>query len=126
MKTRAKTKVFSAVLAAGMLGGLTMAAPASAYVAGKAVVNPIQYNGSTGLKTWSCSFTGWAQVGKYWGCEQWNEDRTYVVRSHTGKWSGQTMTTSRFGQNDIINTYAYRAVAGYDDGSSSATGWRWG
>lgn len=120
----------TAVAAVALLGSAALATPAAAYapayVAGTASVSPITYNATTGMINWSCSFTGWVATSKYWACEQWNSERTYVHRSYGGNWSGETLHTRTFSQPDNINFHAYRAVAGYNDGSSSASSWRWG
>jgi hypothetical protein len=126
MRRTVKLRLFSAAAVASILGAVAFAGPAQAYVAGSASVSAITYNATTGQMNWSCSFTGWAQPVKYYTCEQWGPDRTYIVHSYGGQWSGTTLHTRVYSQPDNVNWYAYRANAGYNDGSSSASFWRWG
>lgn len=122
-----KSRVLGAAAAATLFGIMAFPSPASAYVAGTATVNYLGYNSVSGYMEWSCNFSNWAQPAKFWRCEWWDEQRTVVIKSYgSNNWTGLSLTTQRYSNPDPTNPYSYRALAGYNDGSSEASSWRWG
>ena len=126
MRRTVKARILSAAAATVLLGAVAFSAPAEAYVAGTATVSAITYNPTTGFMNWKCYFDHWAGAPKYWRCELWNYAREYTLQVHSGSnWTGVKLTVGSYSNRDNINEYAYRAVAGYNDGSGSASQWRW-